>query len=277
MNEQRPSATEERVKPTGDRAAEPGRADAALTPAAEESSGGIVSHLQNVAGPVADVIGSLVEAAGQAMAAAGDSAIARRLGLHPEEPLANLYELHPEVRQASRRELGLRFVPIEKIRGTAVAGADQRGGDFLPLKAFRSENWVARWERIRGANERLKTLPPVDLIKYRGEYWVEDGHNRVAAVLYDNGVGVDAMVTEMVPLDGQVSERPRNLLSYLGENAELRAAAGGDRPAFGLRQLEQASADEAAVIARATEDESSDIWSDEEWPDEEESGDWSWR
>jgi hypothetical protein len=89
----------------------------------------------------------------------------------------------------------------------------------------------------------------VDLIKFDGDYWVVDGHNRVAATLYDNGVGLDAMVTELVPLDGQTSERPLNLLSYLGETAELRAAARGHRPAMGMRQAEQLSADEAARIS----------------------------
>jgi hypothetical protein len=173
----------------------------------------------------------------------------RRLSRQAREPLANLYELYPEAREASPHELGLRFVPVDEIRGTAVAGATQRGGDFLPLKPFRGENWGARWRRIREANERLQPLPPVDLIKFDGDYWVVDGHNRVAATLYDNGVGLDAMVTELVPLDGQTSERPQNLLSYLGETSELRAAAQGHRPAMGMRQAEQLSADEAAHIS----------------------------
>jgi hypothetical protein len=173
----------------------------------------------------------------------------RRLSRQAREPLANLYEFYPEAREASPHELGLRFVPVDEIRGTAVAGATQRGGDFLPLKPFRGENWGARWRRIREANERLQPLPPVDLIKFDGDYWVVDGHNRVAATLYDNGVGLDAMVTELVPLDGQTSERPHNLLSYLGETAELRAAAQGHRPAMGMRQTEQLSADEAARIS----------------------------
>ena len=214
----------------------------------EGSGGGIVSALQNVAGPVAGVIGSVIEAAGQVWGI-GDGAVGRRLRRQAREPLTNLYELFPEARQASPHELGLRFIPVEEIRGTAVAGATQRGGDFLPLKPFRGENWESRWQRIRDAHERLHPLPPVDLIKYDGEYWVVDGHNRVAVTLYANGVGLDAMVTELVPLDGQTSERPRNLLSYLGETGELRAAAQGHRPAMGMRHVERRSADEAAVVS----------------------------
>ncbi|MGD0248320.1 MAG: hypothetical protein ABSB75_04630, partial [Candidatus Limnocylindrales bacterium] len=225
--------------------AEPDETEASDT---EGSSGGIVGHLQNVAGPVAGAIGSVLEVANQAWSIR-EGIVERRLHRQAREPLANLYELYPEARLASPHELGLRFVPIEEIRGTAVAGAAQRGGDFLPLKPFRGENWDARWRRLREAHQRLQPLPPVDLIKYNGEYWVVDGHNRAALTLYANGVGLDAMVTELVPLDGRTSERPRNLLSYLGETAELRAAAQGHRPAMGMRQVEQMSADEAAHVS----------------------------
>jgi hypothetical protein len=229
--------------------AEPAVVAAELEPESEsaEAGVGIVGHLQNVAGPVAGAIGSFIEAAGDALLGV-EARMERRLGRRAREPLPNLYEVYPEARQASPHELGMRFVPVEDIRGTAVAGATQRGGDFLPLKQLRGENWTARWRRIREANARLQPLPPVDLVKYDGDFWVVDGHNRVAAVLYDNGAGLDAMVTELVPLDGRTSERPRNLLSYLGEAAALRAAAQGHRPAVGMRQVEQLSADEAALI-----------------------------
>ena len=119
---------------------------------------------------------------------------------------------------------------------------------------FRGENWAARWQRICDANERLQPLPPVDLIKFGGEYWVVDGHNRVAATLYANGVGLDAMVTEMVPLDGMTSERPSSLLTYLGQGIELRAVASGRRPAMEMRQTEQQSVVETADAAEASGD-----------------------
>lgn len=166
----------------------------------------------------------------------GLSAVADRISRAVSPPgLANLYELHPEARQGSPRELGLRFVPVEEIKGTAVAGAAQRGEDFLPLRPFRGDNWHGRWQRIRDANRRLRPLPPVDLVKWDGEYWVVDGHNRVGAALADHAAGLDAMVTELVPLDGQQSERPTSLLPLIGELAELRAAVAGHAPAMGVR------------------------------------------
>jgi hypothetical protein len=220
--------------------------------ATELPGGGIVSHLQAVAEPVANVmepivgylvspvagaIGSVLGAANDALAGRGGS-LARQLRRRGREPLTNLFDVHPEAREASPRELGLRFVPTEEIRGTAVAGAAQRGGDFLPLKPFRGTNWEGRWQRIRSANDRLESLPPVDLIKYAGGYWVLDGHNRVAATLYSNGVGLDAMVTELIPLDGQTSERPTGLLSYLRDAGTARAASQLRTPAPALLQDE---------------------------------------
>jgi hypothetical protein len=205
----------------------------------------VVEHVveplhEHVVGPVAGAIGTVLGAANQAWSGR-DAVVERRLRRRAREPLANLYELYPEARLASPRELGLRFVPLEEIRGTAVAGVAQRGGDFLPLKPFRSSNWEARWQRIRLANDRLTPLPPVDLVKYDGEFWVVDGHNRVATALYTDGTGLDAMVTELVPLDGQTSERPSSLLSYFAEAHEMRAAAQGLRPAIGLHYSDRHS------------------------------------
>ena len=239
---------EEHSGPVGGGEAGPGRSDAPgpEEPARQDSesfASSIVSHLQAVAEPVANAVGNVIEAAGQAMSGPAELAGRIHRAVSPE-PLANLYDIHPEARNASPRELGLRFIPVEEILGTAVAGAAQRGSDFLPLRQFRGENWQTRWQRILLANQRLQPLPPVDLTKFGGGYWVLDGHNRVAAALQDNGAGVDAMVTELVPLDGQASERPAHLLSFIGESQEMRAAAQGRRPAIGMRYSEQASSDE---------------------------------
>ncbi|HEX7495814.1 MAG TPA: hypothetical protein VF349_04200 [Candidatus Limnocylindrales bacterium] len=223
-----------------------------------------------IVGPVAGAIGSVFGAASQAWSAQ-EANNARRVRRLAREPLADLYERHPEARLSSPRELGLRFVPVEDIRGTAVAGIAQRGGDFLPLKPFRGENWEARWQRIRQANINLQPLPPIDLIKFEGEYWVVDGHNRVAATLYAKGVGLDAMVTELIPLDGQTSERPTNLLSYMGESGALRAAAQGLRPAVGMRYEERDAPDGAAIAAQdAATEEVTERYPGPESPDQKE-------
>jgi hypothetical protein len=147
----------------------------------------------------------------------------RRMG---HQPLANLWDLHPEARRASIRELGLVGVPVDRIRGTAVEGAPQRGGDFLPLRDRRSSDWRGRWQRILGAIERLETLPPADLIKFGDDYWVVDGHNRVAAALYNGQVELDAVVEEL-RLPGMRSEPAALIAPVLEGSLDLRAAGSG--------------------------------------------------
>ena len=221
-----------------------------------EPSEGIVGHVGHVVGSMRGALGSVIGAAGDVWSIR-EAMVERRIKRTAREPLTNLYEVYPESRSASPRELGMRFVPVEDIRGTAVAGAAQRGGDFLPLKPFRGENWESRWRRIRQAYERMQPLPPVDLIKYDGDYWVVDGHNRVAAALYGNGAGLDAMVTELVPMDGHTSERPSHVLSSLVEAGELRAAAQGHRPALGLHSSEPLDLIPASGDLAVSADESS--------------------
>ena len=204
---------------------------------ADAEAGASQPFVGQLMGLVGDAIGTFMAAADEAISGPNRT-LRGRLRQIARDPLANLYEVFPEARDASPRELGLRFVPIEEIRGTAVAGAAQRGGDFLPLKPFRGSNWAGRWQRIWRASERLESLPPVDLVKFAGDYWVLDGHNRVAAVLYSNGVGVDAIVTELVPLDGKASEPATGLLGILAEGAAMRTAAQGLRPALQVRPLQ---------------------------------------
>lgn len=120
----------------------------------------------------------------------------RRLARHP---LPSLPDLYPESERARPVVVGLRSLPIDQIRGTAVGGGDQRGGDFLPLKPFRGQNWQARWQRLRRAQDNLAILPPIDVVKYDDGYWVVDGHNRVALALYGNQPEIDASVVELVP------------------------------------------------------------------------------
>lgn len=142
------------------------------------------------------------------------------------EPLPNLWELHPEARRASIRELGLRSVPVEQIAGTAVEGRAQRGGDFLPLRDRRSDDWRSRWQRILRGIDGMANLPPVELIRFGDEYWVVDGHNRVAAALYTGQVELDAIVQEL-RLPGMPPQPPTLIAPVLGGSLDLRNAGAG--------------------------------------------------
>lgn len=146
-----------------------------------------------------------------------------------KEPLPNVFAVYPEARNAARRELGLATIPVEEVRGTAVGGPNQRGRDFLPLPAFRSRNWEGRWQRVRQAVAQLVTLPPIEVLKAGGGYWVEDGHNRVAAALYAGQVEVDAVVIALRLPGEAADESAGSLAPLLAEAEEMRAARQGSR------------------------------------------------
>ncbi len=218
---------------------EPGTSSPTPAEAEPRAAGGDQSRskLSGVAHTVADTAGPVISAALRPvgdLTAGARRVIEERRGARVRharrqgrQPLVNLWEAHPEAHRAAMRELGLRTLPVEEIAGTAVEGPTQRGGDFLPLRQLRGQDWRARWQRILNGIEALATLPPVDLIKFGDRYWVVDGHNRVAAALYTGQVAIDANVVEM-RLPGMPSERATgNLASFLEGSRDVREAGQG--------------------------------------------------
>lgn len=205
---------------------------------AEAVAGAVAGSAEAVVEAVADAGGALAERlrpAAESVIAAVDHALEPRPGNRPVKgrrkrartPLPNLYKIHPEARSASTREVGLIAIPVDEVIGTAVDGPSQRGLDFLPLPLLRSQNWEARWQRIRAANDRLTILPPIDVLQTAEGFWVVDGHNRVAAARATGQVAIDAVVRS-VRLPGEPGIRPSGSLAPLLEGSgEIRAAGSG--------------------------------------------------
>jgi hypothetical protein len=166
----------------------------------------------------------------------------RRVRQMSKEPLAFLYDVHPEARLARPVEIGLQTIDIDQIAGTAVGGGAQRGGDFLPLKAFRGGNWTTRWQRLRTAQDGLAVLPPIEVVKSGDRYWVADGHNRVGLALYGGQAAIDADVTELVPFGGHRTEPIGSLATSFAASRALRTAASGQRPSDVLGHEDDATA-----------------------------------
>jgi hypothetical protein len=177
--------------------------------------------------------------------------------------LPSLYERHPDATRAPRRPIGLRSVALDRIVGT-MRHPSQNTADFLPLPRLRGQNWRARWQRIQRATDRLATLPPVDLVQVGDEYYVADGHNRVATARRSGAAEIDADVTQLL-VSGVTRPAP---LSYdagsLYGADEVRQAAGGrlsrtaeHRPTgdFLTREELVRGADHAAETDRAAEAE----------------------
>jgi hypothetical protein len=205
-----------------------GNADASGKEPSEDRStlATVASTIADAATPVVAAVEQIAGVARRRLAGTSGARI-RRVRRMAKEPLSNLWEVHPEARRATFRELAPRVVPVEQIVGTAVEGPPQRGGDFLPLRDRRSTDWRARWQRILQGVDQMVNLPPVDLIKFGDEYWVIDGHNRVAAALYTGQIGVDANVLE-ARMPGVSAEPTKgNLAPYLENSLELRQAGAG--------------------------------------------------
>lgn len=177
-------------------------------------------------------VGAIYRAVADEASGAGRT---RALRARNRVPLPSLHVLHPEASGLPVRSLGILPVSVDEIAGTAVAGPDQRGSDFRPLPAFRSPDWHARWLRIRTAVTRMEPLPPVDLQKYAGRYWVVDGHNRIAAALYEGQVAVDAVVQELVPPGAPQAAEAVSLAAEMADGTAIRTAAAGRRPSLALR------------------------------------------
>ena len=115
--------------------------------------------------------------------------------LSRRRPLPRLADIHPG-RPVGGRWIGLATVPTDCIRGTASLSTS-RGSDFRPLAGHEPADWKSRWSKLVSAELDQITLPPVQLVRAGGDYWVVDGHNRVALAKERGQIWIDADVTEL--------------------------------------------------------------------------------
>jgi hypothetical protein len=180
--------------------------------------------LRGAVGTIEEVAGAAVDATARRWDERPGARV-RAVRRRGQQPLPMLYEEHPEARRATPHDLGFRTIDVADVAGTAVGGARQRGGDFLPAKPFRSDNWKARWQRLRSAADRLVVLPPIDVVRFGDRYWVVDGHNRVAQALYGGQLAIDATVTDLrMPGQPTNEHEPASLAAQVDDHRNLQAA-----------------------------------------------------
>lgn len=97
----------------------------------------------------------------------------------------------------TRRPAKLEQVPLRDIRGSASRAKDY-SATFLPLKASDESRWVRIAQAVEGPG-----LPPIRLLRYRGVYFVEDGHHRVSVLRFLKTKTVNAQVVDLVEIAKQ--------------------------------------------------------------------------
>jgi nucleotide-binding universal stress UspA family protein len=100
--------------------------------------------------------------------------------------------------------LGLREIPIERIVGT-VGRARDLDADFMPLNARRRQD--DRFKRIARAMDDGVALPPIQLYKLGYNYYVLDGHHRIAVAKWRGVEEMDADVTEYLSSSNAIQQR----------------------------------------------------------------------
>ena len=170
------------------------------------------------------VVLALAGRAFRAVRRRGDDAARQRRA--ERNVLPSLYDLYPHAGAAPRRRIGLRTLPLDEIVGTA-RHPSQNTADFLPLPNLRGQNWQGRWQRIKGAMDRLAVLPPVELVQAGDDYFVVDGHNRVAAALQAGAVDIDADITQLLlPGVTQPGQATLDASSLVGAEQVRQAGQG---------------------------------------------------
>jgi len=105
-----------------------------------------------------------------------------------------LQQLIREPRQL--REAGEQFIPVASIVGSVDGASQLFDRNFRPV----SDRARARLGNVLVAMRQGEPLPPIEVWAWRGEYYVLDGHHRVAAARALGSDYVSAHVIEVVEL-----------------------------------------------------------------------------
>jgi hypothetical protein len=94
-------------------------------------------------------------------------------------------------RPGSRHYVGLQTVAIDQIGGTEDRDQDF-DPDFNPLQSHSRDRWLSIFKAMR----RGVPLPPVELTRVDGVYYVRDGHHRISVARLTGQGEIEAIVTE---------------------------------------------------------------------------------
>lgn len=107
--------------------------------------------------------------------------------------LLDLEEVTAGRRVVGRHYIGVRSIPIHKIRGSEGRVTDF-DADFRVLNQHTRD----RWMRVAEARWRGVPLPPVELVQVGDDYYVRDGHHRISVAKALGEEVIEAEVVVMV-------------------------------------------------------------------------------
>jgi hypothetical protein len=113
------------------------------------------------------------------------------LGRATRSTLLSPGELRRSVPASGAMYRGRRTVEASRIVGS-LGKHEQFDRNFMPLSKASPD----KWKRIDGAFRLGQELPPVSLLQLGGDYFVNDGHNRVSVARFHGVEWIDAEVTE---------------------------------------------------------------------------------
>jgi len=102
-----------------------------------------------------------------------------------------LRDLTPHYREL--RDAGEQLIPVRSIVGSVDGASSLFDRSFRPI----SERGRARLGSVLVAMRQDEPLPPIEVYGWRGEYYVLDGHHRVAAARATGSDFIDADVIDV--------------------------------------------------------------------------------
>jgi len=117
--------------------------------------------------------------------------LAKAVRLEDTQELLPLEEVTRRLRVFNQHYVGIRAIPIDRIIGTVDRSRDF-DRQFLPRRAETAE----RWRRVESAFPG-GDFPPIVVYEVAGEYFLVDGHHRVAIARQRGMETIDAEVTQL--------------------------------------------------------------------------------
>jgi hypothetical protein len=109
-----------------------------------------------------------------------------------QKTLLALSELRKKQALQGGHHGGLKTVSLNFVKGSEGRSEDFDPG-FRPLKAHNRQRWI----NVAKARLDGKALPPVDLVLFKGDYYVRDGHHRISVARALGQEAIEAFVTEL--------------------------------------------------------------------------------